>query len=96
MGKKICIVDNTEYEYCGKCDKNTPPQRWRNTFCCENCKGIYGVVNKYVFGHATKQTASVMLQKYDLSKLKSFNPEVKSIIDEILKKEAKKKTDEEK
>lgn len=83
---RTCLVCKTEYEYCRKCDKSSAKKLWKNTFCCENCRDVYNVVNKYMFGHITEAQARALIKSkgLDVSKKNKFDKEIKKALDVIL------------
>ena len=88
--KRRCVMCAKEYEYCNSC--GTAPQLWKNIFCSENCRDIYGVLNKYDGKLITKEEGIEKLKAFDLSVVPKFNDRFKALANELTpKKESAKK-----
>ena len=44
---KVCCTCSQKYKYCGHCDKNAKANRWRNSYCSENCRDIFDILMEY-------------------------------------------------
>lgn len=88
MGKskfnRQCIVDFTNYRYCGGCSDYARSPRWMESFCSENCRSIFNIYMKYKAGIFDTAGAKAELQKCDLSKLDQFEEGLKEGIKAIL------------
>lgn len=94
--KRVCLVCGTEYEYCYKCDHSTEPKLWKTTFCSENCRDIYKIINKYAFGHITEAQARAEFKSkgLDLSNKKNFDKEIKDMLSVIFAKKEEEEKEE--
>lgn len=81
--ERKCIVDLKEYKYCNKCGGYNANETWRFVFCSENCRGIYGVVEKFISGNISALEAQELLKNYDLSEKDHFHPHIKKRFEEI-------------
>lgn len=72
---KICALDKTVYTFCPSCNhKEGANDLWKVMYCCENCRDIDNTLNKYQFGHITKEEAKAKLNTLDTSN-KDMYPE---------------------
>lgn len=94
--KRVCLVCGTEYEYCYNCDHSKEPKLWKTTFCSENCREIYKIINKYAFGHIDEAQAKALFKSkdLDLSNKKNFDPEIKNMLSVIFAKKKKEEKEE--
>lgn len=92
--KRKCVMCAKEYEYCSNCGSSQ--KAWKNIFCSENCRDIYGVLNKYDGKLITKQDGVEQLKKFDLSVVSKFNDRFKKLAEELtpVKEPAKKQKKE--
>lgn len=93
--ERTCRVCGKKYEYCPKCDRTS---KWKLAYCSLGCKTINLYTDEYLAKITNAEEASAKLKECDLSRLKNFAPEYKSIVNEIranAKKAAKKAEDEE-
>ena len=78
-----CTICNNEYEVCNTCKNQKIFKPWRTvTDTIEHYK-IYLAIHSYTISK-NKELAKEELQKCDLTGLESFNPEIKSVISEIM------------
>lgn len=92
--KRQCIVCPTKhlYEYCPACGKGDPSKKWMFTFCSENCKDIYSILENYSKSNIDAIKAKDELSKYDLSDKDNYIGTLKKLVDEINEKTVVKKT----
>lgn len=78
-----CTICNNEYEVCNTCKNQKIFKPWRTvTDTIEHYK-IYLTIHGYTVTK-NKEQARKELENCDLSGLESFNPEIKSVIKEIM------------
>lgn len=78
-----CTICNNKYEICNTCKSQKIFKPWRTvTDTIEHYK-IYLAIHSYTVSN-NKELAREELQKCDLTGLESFNPEIKSVIKEIM------------
>lgn len=78
-----CTICNNEYEVCNTCKNQKIFKPWRTvTDTIEHYK-IYLAIHSYTVSN-NNELAREELQKCDLTGLESFNPEIKSVIKEIM------------
>lgn len=85
-----CSICGSGYHVCRSCAEQKTFKPWRSvTDTIEHYK-IYMAIHGYTISK-NKETAKHELQNCDLSELENFNPEIKSIISEIMSETKKKK-----
>lgn len=67
-----CIVDKTQYKYCGNCKDYNPNETWRYLYCSENCRQIYHTLDAYKAKKINEEEAISILEKLDLSNKDNF------------------------
>lgn len=78
-----CSICNKGYHICNTCKNEKKFKPWRTvTDTIEHYK-IYMAIHGYTITK-NKEQARAELQNCDLSGLESFNPEIKSVINEIM------------
>ena len=78
---KVCILCGKAYKYCEACpSKYNVTETWRNIFCSENCREIYGVYDSIKAGLITDKDAGKKLAKFDTSYMDRFNEPMKSAL----------------
>ncbi|MEY8424646.1 hypothetical protein AALB52_18275 [Lachnospiraceae bacterium 38-14] len=78
-----CAICNEGYHICNSCHNQKVFKPWRTvTDTIEHYK-IYLAIHRYTVTK-NKELAREELQKCDLTGLESFNPEIKSVIKEIM------------
>lgn len=82
--ERTCIVDNTKYEYCSNCNRFNSLETWRYIFCCENCRNIWKITEKYIGKKITAQEAKKLLKECDLASIDNSTGNIKSVLSEIL------------
>lgn len=85
-----CSICGIGYHLCNTCSDQKIIKPWRTvTDSIEHFK-IYTVIHGYTISK-DKETAKNELQKCDLTGLENFNPEIKTVIKEILEEPEKQK-----
>lgn len=84
-----CSICGNKYHMCITCSEVKSFTPWRTIVDTVNCYKIFLTLKDYTNNAKTKENARAELEKYDLSEIDIFIPEVKSAIEEILKDEPK-------
>ena len=85
-----CICCHKEHSYCYSCPSDKYLESWHVLYCSKNCHDLFNAVNKYVFGHITKEEAKKQLEKCDLSVLPQCSESFQKVAKQILAEEQKK------
>ena len=85
MGKDLrtCVICQSKYEYCPKCNRDVDKPTWYFIFCSENCKSIYEVMSAYECGDIDAKTANESLIKLNVSKIDNLEKSYKSTLAKI-------------
>lgn len=90
MAKAKCSICGQEYDICNSCLDQKTFKPWRRvTDSIEHYK-IYLAIHGYTLSN-DKEKAKSELGNCDLSGLNKFNPEIKSVIEKIMKEPKKSK-----
>lgn len=94
---RTCKVCGLEYYFCPACSatKANPQPKWKINYCGENCKTIFDTVVKYNCGTITKDEASDVLSKCDLSKINEYDDDIKLALKDISGTNAVKESNDE-
>lgn len=84
-----CSICGKKYHMCVTCNEVKSFMPWRTIVDTVNCYKIFLILRDYTNKAKTKERAKADLEKCDLSEISIFIPEVKSVIEEILKDEAR-------
>lgn len=98
---RICCIDNTSYEYCPRCGKSNPNEKWRFLYCSEDCKELDRIVREYKNKTITIEKANEELKKIKVPATSNVQATVdeimayiKPVIEPVFKKKEKKKWDD--
>jgi len=91
MAKFKCTVCGAEYDYCPTCAEYRYAPTWMAEYDTENCKDIWLTLNKFAFGHITKDEALETLKDKDLSKQKEYPEDLKRVLAKLNETSEKKK-----
>lgn len=89
---KICIVCGKPIKYCGHCDDYQKKNRWKNSYCSENCREVFRTCSNYEGKLLSIEEAYAVLKtlkidnvlksvKASVDKIMSYKP-VKSVVAE--------------
>ena len=65
--EKVCCVCSRTYEYCGHCDKNAKLNRWKASYCSENCRDIFQILMDYAGKRLPIDVAKQKLSQQNLN-----------------------------
>ncbi len=84
-----CIVCGTKYKYCRSCSQAyNPTETWRSIYCCENCRSIYHVIDKFRSKKIDAKEAQKQIELLD--KPAKYTDFLQEFIDKIYAVEDKK------
>lgn len=86
-----CSICGNGYHMCGSCMEQIKIKPWRSIVDTIEHYKIYLAIHGYTVTN-NKEQARKELQKCDLTGLESFNPEIKSVISEIMETTERVKT----
>lgn len=86
-----CSICGNKYHMCVTCSEVKSFMPWRTIVDNVNCYKIFLSLRDYTNKIKTKEDVKAELEKCDLSEINIFIPEVKSVIEEILKNDPKSK-----
>lgn len=84
-----CSICGHKYHICNDCSKTASFTPWRSIACSANCYKIFMALNAYTNKHASKKETKQLLKRCDLSKLDTFEVNIKSSVEDILKDDTK-------
>lgn len=84
-----CSICGKKYHMCVTCNDVKSFMPWRTIVDRVNCYKIFLILRDYTNKAKTKEDVKADLENCDLSEINIFIPEVKSVIEEILKDETK-------
>ena len=58
---RSCVVCNSKYSFCPRCEKDMHKPLYHFTFCSEKCKDIYDITSKYTDKIIDKKEANKRL-----------------------------------
>ncbi|MGI6095528.1 MAG: hypothetical protein ACOYBL_08870 [Lachnospiraceae bacterium] len=85
-----CSICGERYHVCNACKNVKTLKPWRSITDTIDCYKIYMIIHDYNNGAITKESARKMLDTCTLPK--TFQPHIKTAIDEIMFPEKKRKT----
>ena len=91
--ERNCTVCGKQYNYCPKCLQYSNMEKWHISYCSEQCRNTYLIINKYAFKHIDKNQAKTLLEGNGISKDFTVLPKLKDFINDIFKEEEKKKVE---
>lgn len=86
---RTCKICGKKYEYCGHCPSKNSIEPWRNLYCSEDCREVFGIFDKYASKKITAEKARERLSilGFDPSNIRDIH---KPIINEIFRDAQKK------
>ena len=84
-----CSICGEKYHMCISCSEVQSFTPWRSIVDRINCYKIFLILKDYTNNTKPKEMAKSELNKCDLSELNAFIPEVKIVIENILKEDQK-------
>ncbi len=84
-----CSICGKKYHMCVTCNDVKSFMPWRTIVDSVNCYKIFLILRDYTNKAKSKEDTKTKLKKCDLSEVNIFIPEVKTVIEEILKEETK-------
>lgn len=86
-----CSICGQKYHVCSDCTNTKSFTPWRKVACSIDCYKIFMALSLYTNRYATKEETREIIKGYDLSKLDTFEDNIKTSIQEILKETKPKK-----
>ena len=90
MANAKCSICGQDYEICNSCLAQKTFKPWRRVTDTIGHYKIYLAIHGYTLSK-DKEKAKEELKNCDLSKLNTFNPDIKAVIEEIMKEPKKQK-----
>ena len=84
-----CSICGKRYHVCSTCSETKSFTPWRTIVDTINCYKIFLIIRDYTNKNKTKDDAKKELERCDLSEMDAYLPEIKLVIQEILKVEKK-------
>ena len=89
--KRRCIVCDTSYEFCMRCNRVPSDEYWRNIYCSQDCREIFKTCSRFEGGAITADEAYEKLIQYNVEG-KDIQMSVKNSVERIKKGASKKET----
>ena len=83
-----CAICGKKYHFCLDCGNAKSFTPWRTIVDSIEHYKIYMVIRDYVNKNINKTEAKLQLNKLDISDVGNFVPEIKAVIEDILKEES--------
>lgn len=80
-----CTICGKGYHICSSCSEQKSFKSWRTVADTIDHYKIYMAIHGYTL-NKNKEQAKTELENCDLSEMETFNPEIKSVINTILRK----------
>lgn len=80
---RICVVCNSKYSFCPRCEKDMNKPLYHFTFCSEKCKDVYDITSKYTDKRIDKEDAKQRLSALEPIEVNKLADCYKNCIDEI-------------
>lgn len=80
---RTCVICSHQYYYCQGCPDDLR-ETWHIMFCCDSCKTIYEVLNKYEYKHIdAKQAKELLKDIVDLSNIEKYSEGTQKLLKEV-------------
>lgn len=80
---RSCVVCNSKYSFCPRCEKDMHKPLYHFTFCSEKCKDIYDITSKYTDKRIDKENAKQRLSTLEPIEVSKLADCYKKCVDEI-------------
>lgn len=81
--QKKCIVCGKTYEYCPHCNKGSKNDRWKSSYCSENCRDIFHTCSNFEGKLLSQEEAFNKLNGLNIKSI-DVKKSVKGSVDRIM------------
>lgn len=83
---KTCMVCGKHHKYCANNARYNKDETWRNLYCSEECRKIFGIYKELKSGKISPEQAAPGILKIGIGTIANINEPMKSVLMNVAKK----------